>query len=187
MSASPAPAPLRPRALLAVAAYAALVVLLVAIAAGSVADILQRRDAVASASDLLQRLQDSRAAARGAHGGGAAAGPAFLEGSTLTIAGAGLMQHLSELAARHDGQITSSRVELEGTRFGPDFLAVSASLDIDQQNLQGLLYDIEAGRPFLFAGQLAIQRAEREPREDAEKDPRLRVTLMVYGRWEGRR
>lgn len=167
-------------------AYAALVAGLCAVAFGAVADLMERRAAVAAAEEVLDRLQGRRPARAGAEDGAADpwAGSPFLEGPTVTVAGAALMQRVTSAVARCDGRVTSSRVELEAGPFGPGFLSVAASLDIAQPDLQKLLYDLEAGQPFLFVDQLVAQG--RGTRADAG-DGRMQVTLTVYGQWQGAR
>jgi general secretion pathway protein M len=57
-----------------------------------------------------------------------------------------------------------------------------ASCDIDQPNLQRLLYDIEAGMPFLFVDQLVVQT----PLSTASSgEGKLRILLSVSGQWQG--
>ncbi|WP_454918100.1 type II secretion system protein GspM [Xanthobacter sediminis] len=189
MSAAPAPIGLRP--LLATLGYGALVLLLLAIAASAILGLMDRRAAVDEAAATLEQLQGRGPRAGGAAGDGAApSGSPFLDGPTVTIAGAALMQRLSDAVAHADGHITSSRVELQDTPFGPDFIAVSASLDIAPDDLQKLLYDLESGQPFLFVGQLTARPADAGRRgraaDASEGDPqRLQATLTVYGQWRG--
>ncbi|MFG1479811.1 type II secretion system protein GspM [Xanthobacter sp. V4C-4] len=179
------------RPLAAVLGYVALVGMLAALALGTVLDLMERRAAVDAAAGTLERLQARRLVAAGGKGAGPGSGGSpFLDGPTLTIAGASLMQRLSGAVARFGGHIASSHVELQGTPFGPDFVAVSASLDIAQDEFQKLLYDLEAGMPFLFVGQLAVrpERTETGPpggegATGAADPERLQVTLTVYGQW----
>jgi general secretion pathway protein M len=57
-----------------------------------------------------------------------------------------------------------------------------ASCEIEQPQLQQLLYDLEAGMPFLFIDQLVLQTATTEPGSQPGK---LRVLLAVSGQWRG--
>lgn len=174
------------RAAVAVLAYAAAVALLVQLAWGAVADLVARQAAVAAAADILDRLEGRRAAPLASAGmpAGLRRGSPFLEGPTVTVAGAGLMQRVSEAVARFDGRILSSRVELQGTPLGAGFLGVTTNLEIGQADFQALLYEIEAGLPFLFVDQLVAQA----PATAAEaQDGRLRVLMTVYGQWQGAR
>jgi general secretion pathway protein M len=49
---------------------------------------------------------------------------------------------------------------------------------MDQSALQSMLYDLEAGMPFLFIDQLDIQVA-------SPGDGKLRFLLGVSGQWQG--
>ena len=111
-------------------------------------------------------------------------GSPFLEGPTVTVAGAALMQRVSIAVTQLDGRITSSQVELLSTQFGDGFVGVTASLEIAQPDLQKLLYDLEAGMPFLFIDQLVAQG----PAASGDSEgARMRVLLTVYGQWQGQK
>jgi len=181
VSAAPAS---RPAALLATLAYGALVAVLVLVACGAVGDLLARRAAVEEARARLDRMQGRGPARAGADGTpDVAAGSPFLEGPSVTVAGADLMQRVAAAVARCGGRITSSRVELEGTPYGAGFLALAASLEIGQADLQKLLYDLEAGQPFLFVDQLVAQGSAASGAGETREGGRLQVTLTVYGQW----
>jgi general secretion pathway protein M len=57
-----------------------------------------------------------------------------------------------------------------------------ASCEIDQSELQKLLYDLEAGMPFLFIDQLVIQPPLTL---SGAGGGRLRLLLTVSGQWRG--
>lgn len=171
--------------LLAGLAYAGLVVLLLAIAAGTVGDLMARGAAVAEAQALLDRLEGRAPPRPGEAAGAGWTGSPLLEGPSVTVAGAALMQRVSAAVARFGGQITSSRLEVQNTPYGPGFIAVGVSLDMAQTDLQKLLYDLEAGLPFLFVDQLAVQ-APGSGVAPAGGD-RVQATLTVYGQWQGAR
>lgn len=181
----------RPQALrfAALGAYGALLIVLGVITVRSIADLEARREAVAATSDLLARLDRHRPLPAGA--AGAPAGSPFLEGPTVTIAGANLLQQLSNAVARFDGRITSSRVEVQGTPFGEGFVSVTVSVQIAEPDLQKLLYDLETGRPLLFVGQLMVRakgaasggEGSEAGAEGASAVP-LEVSLTVYGQWQ---
>lgn len=173
------------RPLLAVATYGLLVLGLGVVALNAVSDILARRAEVAQAQEVLDQLEGRKPLGKAAQAGpGGMAGSPFLEGATVTVAGAALMQRVTAAVEQADGHITSSRVELEAGPLGPDFVAVTATLELDQPDLQNLLYDLEAGQPFLFVGQLVVQG--RSASSEASEGP-MQVTLTVYGRWQGPR
>jgi general secretion pathway protein M len=62
------------------------------------------------------------------------------------------------------------------------FLSMIASCEIDQPQLQQVLYDLEAGMPFLFVDQLLVQTPLSTP---GSETTRLRVLIGVSGQWKG--
>jgi len=83
---------------------------------------------------------------------------------------------------RLGGNVLSSQVELQGSQSKTGFLTIIASCDIDQPGLQQLLYDLEAGMPFLFVDQLVVQAPASFTTSGEGK---LRILLTVSGQWEG--
>lgn len=167
----------------AVFAYVAVVVLLVFAIWVALADIAERRQAVAAAADMLARLE-GRAPVSYADGGTATGpvptGSPFLEGQTVTVAGAALLQRVATAVTRVGGNVLSSQVELQGTLSKDGYVSLIASCEMDQASLQALLYDIEAGMPFLFVDQLVAQAPVA-----ASEGGRTRVLLAVSGLWPG--
>jgi len=164
-------------------AYVAVVALFLLAIFVAVAGIVDHRRAVAAASDMLARLEGRTAAS--STDGGTAAGPAptgspFLEGQTVTVAGAALLQRVASAVNQVGGSVLSSQVELEGTQSKDGFVSLIASCEMDQASLQKLLYDLEAGMPFLFVDQLVAQGPV-----SASEGGRTRVLLAVSGLWPG--
>jgi general secretion pathway protein N len=92
-------------------------------------------------------------------------GSPVLEGATVTVAGAALLRRVSEAVTRVDGNVLSSQVDLQGAQAKSGLIAVIISCEVDQPALQRLLYDLEAGMPFLFIDQLSAQaRSARQAR-----------------------
>src|SRR5215831_20073509 len=145
--------------LVAAAIYVALLVLFACILWGAVTDMLERRAAVAAASDILDQLQGRKPARAGTAGSGETVptGSPFLEGPTVTVAGAALLQRMGSAVTKVGGNVLSSQVELQGTQSKAGLIGVIASCEVDQPALQRLLYDLEAGMPFLFVEQLVVQ------------------------------
>jgi general secretion pathway protein M len=164
--------------------YGALVAALLYLAGGAIADLLERRAAVAASADMLQQLQGRRARNVADAAGGLPAGSPFLEGPTVTVAGATLLQRVATAVTRLGGNILSSHVELEGPQSWAGFVAVTASCEIEQPALQQLLYDLEAGMPYLFVDQLVAQAPVASV---GSQQGRMRVMLTVYGQWQGER
>ena len=84
-------------------------------------------------------------------------GSAYLEGATVTVAGATLLQRVAGAVAKFGGNVLSTQLDLQGAPPEPVFSSMIASCEIEQPQLQQLLYDIEAGMPFLFVDQLVVQ------------------------------
>jgi len=173
------------RPLLAVLGYAVAVVVLLAMAWNGIADILERRESVAAASDLLAQLEGRKASPLAAGGRGASpvpTGSPFLEGQTLTVAGAALLQRVADAVTKVGGNVLSSQVDVQGVQAKDGFVNVLASCELDHAALQRLLYDLEAGMPFLFIEQLVAQSPQTaSPQEGG----RMRLLLAVSGRWQG--
>ena len=169
---------------LAAAAYAAIVAALLLTVILTICDLIGQRADVAASTDILERLEGRKpAAARDQSGGaGMPSGSAFLEGATVTIAGAALIQRVAGAVTKFGGNVLSTQVELKGTQSKAGFLSILASCEIDQAGLQQLLYDIEAGMPFLFIDQLVVQAPSTLANSGNGK---LRILLAVSGQWQG--
>ena len=98
----------------------------------------------------------------------------------MTVAGAALLQRVATAVTRVGGNVLSSQVELQGTLSKDGYVSLIASCEMDQASLQALLYDIEAGMPFLFVDQLVAQAPVA-----ASEGGRTRVLLAVSYLWPG--
>jgi general secretion pathway protein M len=173
------------RQLLALIGYAATLVILAATIFTAITGIFEQRQSVAAGSDLLAQLEGRRAAA--AMRADAAAGPAptgspFLEGQTLTVAGAALLQRVADAVTKAGGSVLSSQVDVQGTQAKDGYVSVLASCEVEQAAIQRLLYDLEAGMPYLFIEQFVAQAPQTS---QAQPSGRMRVLLAIAGRWEG--
>ena len=169
--------------LIAAALYAAVVLMLVIFAWSEIADLIDRNADVRAASEILERLQGRQSSNRRAGPSAAVqSGSWFLEGATVTVAGAALLQRVSSAVTKLGGNVLSTQIDMQGTQSKAGFLTVIANCDIDQPGLQRLLYDIEAGQPFLFVDQLVAQAPASFA---ASGDGKLRVLLAVSGQWQG--
>jgi general secretion pathway protein M len=169
---------------LAASSYLCGMILLLFMTGSSFTDILKQRAEVSNLRAMLERF-DGRKPAEGRTQGGGVVGPAgspFLDGATVTVAGAALLQHVTAAVTRLGGNVLSSQIDIQGTQAKSGFLTIIASCDIDQVGLQRLLYDLEAGQPFLFIDQLSVQA----PASFASSgEGKLRVLLSVSGQWQG--
>lgn len=172
-----------PRA--AAAAYVVLLLLFIAGTWGEIADLVHQRADVAAADDILGRLEGRRPASP--HARGAAdvvpSGSPTLEGPTVTVAGASLLQRVAGAVTKVGGNILSSQVELQGVQSKAGFVGVIANCELGQPALQKLLYDLEAGMPFLFIDQLVVQAPVKS---STNQEGRMHILLAVSGQWQAK-
>lgn len=169
--------------LLATMAYVGLVVVLLFAVVTSMSDLIDQRGEVAASATMLEQLEGHRTGAkREVPGETTPSGSAYLEGATVTIAGASLLQRVASAVSKFGGNVLSTQLDLQSPSSKPGFISMVASCEIEQPQLQQLLYDLEAGMPFLFVDQLVIQT----PTTASGSQPgKLRVLLGVSGQWRG--
>jgi len=104
----------------------------------------------------------------------------FLSGRTVTVAGAGLQERVETAVRKAGGSVMSSQIDLKVPRAEQGFVGLNETFEIKQAGLQPLLYDLEAGMPYLFIDSLAIQ----SPQAFGEAEgARMRVVIGVTGQW----
>jgi general secretion pathway protein M len=160
--------------------YAVLVAALLFIAVSSISDVLDQHSQVTAASAMLEQLDGRRAPS--AHGDAMIpSGSPYLEGATVTVAGANLLQRVAGAVVKQGGNVLSTQLDVQGAPTRSGLLSMIASCEIEQSQLQKLLYDLEAGMPFLFVDQLEIQT----PLNSETEGGKLRILLAVSGQWRG--
>jgi general secretion pathway protein M len=170
------------RQMLALAAYFGAVIALLIVSLLLVADLRDKASEIAAAQTRLDQLTDrsrpSLSASADSNPG--ASGSPFLEGRTITIAGAALQQRIEAAVAQASGALMSSQVDLDGPDARNGFVGLTASMEVSQPAVQTILYDLEAGMPYLFVDKLSIQSPEvfGEP-----ESGRMRMTIGVAGQW----
>jgi general secretion pathway protein M len=170
-----------PRA--ATAAYTALVLLFALGTWNAIADLFDRRFALAAAQEHFERLESSVQSRNiGSGASGAATASLLLDGATVTVAGASLLQHVAGAVAKADGNVVSSQLDLQGVHSKAGFVSAITSCEVDQSALQDLLYDLEAGLPFVFIDQLVVQAPATS---SVNQEARMRVLLRVSAMWQG--
>jgi general secretion pathway protein M len=169
--------------LIAVALYVAVAGGLVAVAGFAVADILDHQRALAQTSDLLDQLQGRKARGGASSVAGEHPGTPFLEGPTVTVAGATLLQRVASAVGNVGGTIQSSQVDVLGTQAKDGIVGLVVSCEMEQPSLQKVLYDLEAGMPFLFVDQLDVQVPQTTSANE-QGAGRIRVVLGVSGQWQ---
>jgi general secretion pathway protein M len=170
------------RQALAVVAYIGVVIALLAVSLLLIADLRDKAAEVAAAQmrldQLSERSRPSLSALIASNAG--VSGSPFLDGQTITIAGAVLQQRVEVAVAKAGGALMSSQVVLDGPDAKNGFVGLTASMEVSQPAVQSILYDIEAGMPYLFLDTLSIQSPEvfGEP-----ENGRMRMTIGVVGQW----
>jgi len=170
------------RAWLALLTYAIFLVGLTTVAVAMISSLLDSYAALDRNRAILARLdqQMGRTTRRSDAATAAVNGPPFLSGKTITIAGAALQERVEAAVKKAGGNVLSSQIDLQGPRSGEGFVGLTESLEIDQSALQPLLYDLEAGMPYLFVENLAIQAPQAFGEADGTP---MRVLMGVSGQW----
>lgn len=168
----------------AAATYVGLLILLLFVAISSASDLMDQRSDLAAASAMLAQLEGRTPRPGGAPGEVMPTGSAYLEGATVTVAGATLLQRVAGSVTRFGGNVLSTQLDVPNTPAKAGFISMVASCEIEQQQLQQVLYDLEAGMPFLFIDQLVVQTV-LEGANTGDGPGKLRVLLGVSGQWRG--
>jgi general secretion pathway protein M len=150
----------------------------------ALAGLADRYAAYSESAGLLARMESRRTPATqgGEDAGPAMKGSPFLEAPTLTIAGAELQKRVTALVRDVGGNVLSSQVDLQQPEGSTDHVSLTISAEIDQPAVQKLLYDIEAGMPFLFIDRLLLQPVEQQG--GMIPGSRLRAQLSISGQWQ---
>jgi general secretion pathway protein M len=169
--------------LIAVVLYLAVAFGLLAAAGTAISDILVHRAALAQTADLLEQLQGRKG--RSAQPLSAEhAGSPFLEGPTVTVAGASLLQRVAAAVGNAGGTIQSSQVDVTGSQAKDGVVGLVVSCEMEQPALQQVLYELESGMPFLFIDQLDVQVPQTTASGEGNAG-RIRVVLGITGQWQG--
>jgi general secretion pathway protein M len=130
---------------------------------------------------MLSRIDGRNHSGSAEHGGTTRPpGSPFLQGQTVTVASAALLQRITGVITNAGGTVVSTEMQQQGARTKDGYVTAIANCELGAEALQRVLYDIEAGLPFLFVDQLVVQT----PSAPAEGG-RLRVMLAVAGQWPG--
>jgi general secretion pathway protein M len=170
------------RLALAVITYVGVVTGLLVISLFLVVDLRDKATEVAAAETRLDHLSEPpRPNSASIAPNAGPSGSPFLDGRTITVAGAALQQRIEAAVTKAGGTLMSSQVELDGPDAKNGFVGLTASAEVGQPAVQTILYDIEAGMPYLFVDKLSIQSPEvfGEP-----ESGRMRMTIGVFGQWQ---
>lgn len=158
--------------------YVALVLACVLTILISLTDVVQQYRAVNASAEVLARLEAHSPLEPSLGAASQPPGSPFLEGETITVASAALLQRATSAITRAGGNVVSSEVEPQGAQSKDGYVRALATCELEQAALQQLLYDIEAGMPFLFVDQLVVQGST-----PASESGRIRVQIGISGLW----
>jgi len=165
---------LRHRPRLSGVIYVALIVACCLTIAYASTDLMEGYRAHATSLEMLSRLEGrNQISSKNSR-----PGSPFLEGQTVTQAGAALLQRITSTITKSGGTVVSSEIVPQQTQSNDGYVAALANFELEQEALQKVLYEIEEGLPFLFVDQLDVQSS-------SEPGGRLRVRLGVAGPWPG--
>lgn len=170
--------------LLSVGALGAVLVICVSVLGLSLqarVEAAQERDA---RSEVLSQLE-AHLKARNARPRSGAVAPtaAFLSAPTQGLAGAQFEAYLQQAAAAQHATIISSGLDPTRHDDGPDAIRLQATLDMNLEALQRLLYQLESSTPYVFVDSLSVQ-IPGTVTQRAVEDPLLRVTLGLRAIWQ---
>ena len=137
----------------------------------------------AEARATLAALQKRAAAMPTAHPvarAGEPPGNPFLDGETVTVAGARLQMRVVSAVTKADGAVTSSQINLQDAKGTEQRVRLTINFEIEAGQLQPLFFDLEAGMPFLYVEDLVI--AAPPVGAETERQP-MRGTMTVSGFW----
>jgi general secretion pathway protein M len=169
---------------IAVGAFCAFVLLCLGIVAWSLQTRFDVMQELSEQQNLLERLEGgarSKAGPGGPAKATAAPAAAFLDEPTLGLASATFEAHVTQLASQH-ATLVSFSVQSSTAPDSTDSVRIEASMDITLGALQVLLYDLEAGTPYVFIDSMTVRPAAGATQADAANAP-LRVTLGLHGLW----
>ena len=160
--------------------YVAMLVACCFVVLSTVNDIVELYRARNVALETLARFEGRFSTERAGTKGHRPPGSPFLEGQTATVASAALLQRVSSTVIKAGGSIVSSEMVQQGAQSKDGYVTAIANCEFEPEALQKVLYDIEAGTPYLFIDQLNVQISTNPPQSG-----RLRVLLGVKGLWLG--
>jgi len=168
----------------AVGCYIALVAACAFVTWAALADVHDHYDALAAATDMLDQIEGRKQTSGrgGALGANAPPGSPFLDGRSASVAGAALQQRVTAAVTKTGGNVLSTQVDLDSSPAKSGLISLIVSCELEQPALQQVLYDLEAGMPFLFVDQLEVQAPQATGRETGS----MRVLMTVSGQWQGK-
>jgi general secretion pathway protein M len=165
--------------------YVAAIVGLVIVAWLALAGLVGNYSDYVATADLLERIESHKRPNESTGAASGLSGSPFLEGPTLTVAGAALQERVAAAVKDAGGSVLSSQIELQAPDAKPGHISLSASCEVEQAMLQQLLYNLESGMPFLFIDQFQVQAPSVSEGASADQQgARLKVQIDISGQWQ---
>jgi general secretion pathway protein M len=165
-------------------AVGALAALLLVLFVTTITCLQVRSEAAQGSAEQNETLSQLEARAKSADATRAhnlAPAAAFVDASTLGLAGSQLQAHLSQLTEADHAVLISAGIQPAKREDPPNSIRLQATLDANLKSLQTLLYQLESGTPYVFVDSLAVQLLGQKS-EHAE-DPLLRMSLGLHAIW----
>jgi general secretion pathway protein M len=138
---------------------------------------------VGERNEMLSRLEARAKSVRDARARSGAVAPAaaFLDAPTQGLAGSALQAHILQMASANHATLISTGIEAAKREDPPDSIRLQATLDMNMLALQGLLYQLESGTPYVYVDALAVQIMGG--RAQNAQDPLLHISLGLRAIW----
>ena len=121
--------------------------------------LTERAEAEAQLDRLMSAERRAAAKTKGLAEIGQAPPEAFLNAQTPGLATAQLEAHVSDLAATVRANLVSSAAQQQDRSDEPGAIRIQANVDLDYDALQALLYELEAGAPYIFVESMTVRPA----------------------------
>jgi general secretion pathway protein M len=134
-------------------------------------------------NEMLSRLEARAKSVRDARARSDAVAPAaaFLDAPTQGLAGSALQTHILRIASANHATPISTGIEAAKREDPPDSIRLQATLDMNMQALQAMLYQLESGTPYVYVDALTVQILGG--RAQNAEDPLLHLSLELRSIW----
>jgi general secretion pathway protein M len=144
-------------------------------------NLLQRQQALAAQQpQLIERLEEEREQADAVVG--------YLQGPSDALAAAQLQDRVKAVVEASGGELRSTRIlPAESIEASPGTrrTALRVQIIVSTEGLAEILYDLEAGQPYVLIDELSVrsqhERRRRRNQSDADGDTMLDVSLELSG------
>ena len=169
------------RGALAVAIYLALLGAAIASIWIGLSTLSERRATILAAENLLAELEGRSSLASRTPLAIAPTERPFLEGPTVTVAGAALLQRVGGAISRAGGSVLSSQVDLQRADSKDGWVGLTVSCDIEQDFVMKRYSTI--GKPLRLVPVHRLDSCVQAPAYAGADQNRMRVLLTVSGQW----